>query len=781
MRNKIMSANRNNLYEIADELRGQPFDTSLILKTAISRGITFDLEDVNLLLTRDRKSDLFCCPHFIQKFIQNYFEGNSINSILDPSAGIGSLLAPIVHELAPKHAIALEINQEAHEIASLIGHESGIEWRLGSPLHLLDDIEQEFDIVLGSPPWNLKRESLTFSLDDTNIEIRDDADKLLILKASLLLASDGVGFFVTSPSFTMKRGKHTVYDNLSRFGLFIDAILAVPSGTFSGTALSGLLVIIQKQKPDKIFVGELSSNESSNNILLKNLKAQIEGKVPQHGILVKKEEFTSFQSLVSKYEFKELGRQLGLPATSINDLALEINLAKSSFPKGFSDRTNALYLPLIGRSHAIASLADLQLKPHNYIQIVLDQEKVNAEYLAHFFNTTLGQKIRESLQNGAVIPKINKSQLNKAMVYIPELSTQIEVRQVDATIENISSDLEILKRQLWEQPKHAQKIQKSVNSLNPNENFENWLDILPFPLASILWAYHAEDNPKYKLANLLNFFEALAQFNTVLMLSAYASEPDFIIQHSNKWFNKKSNKWFNKKSKGWFKQVSFGNWCDLGEMLADETRNFLEDENTKDHCQKMFGNPAQDFIDLLINKKLYDILKIAKNRRNEWKAHGPIESESEAKNRLDLLEPELAATRNLVTDSYSTAFLLRPDINKPTDGIFYNRADALIGRSTPFKKLSKETISVMYSQKLYMLHKGQLEPVELLPFIKVEKNNACYFFSKIEKNNAKYVSYHFDQEPTFDIPLDELESTFKQLFPDVKFALEKEYGVVSSD
>lgn len=760
-----MSANRNNLHEIADELRGRPFDTSLILKTAKSRGITFDLEDVNWLLTRDRKSDLFCCPHFIQKFIQNYFEGNSINSILDPSAGIGSLLAPIVHELAPKQAIALEINQEAHEIASLIGHESGIEWKLGSPLHLLDDIEQEFDIVLGSPPWNLKRESLTFSLDDTNIEIRDNPDKLIILKSSLLMAPEGAGFFITSPNFTFKLLKNGVYKNLSRFNLFVDTILSLPNGIFPVTSLGGLLVIIRKQKPDKIFVGELSSNESSNNVLLKNLKARIEGKVPHHGILVKKEEFTSFQSLVFEYEFKELGRQLGLPATSINDLALEINLAKSSFPKGFLDRTNALYLPRIGRSHAIASLADLQLKPHNYIQIVLDQEKVNAEYLAHFFNTTLGQKIRESLQNGVIIPKINKSQLNKAMVYIPELSTQIEARQVDATIENISSDLEILKRQLWEQPKHAQKIQKLVNSLNPNENIENWLDILPFPLASILWAYHAEDNPKEKLTYLLHFFEALAQFNTILMLSAYASEPDFIIQHSNKWFNK--------KPKDWFKQVSFGNWHHLGEMLAKETRHFLDDENTKDHCRKMFGNPTQDFIDLLINEKLYDILKIAKDYRNKWRGHVGAESTSDAKERLDLLELELAATRKLVTDSYSTAFLLRPDSTEYLDGIFYYRADALIGRSTPFKKLTKKTISAMDSQKLYMLHEDQIEPVELLPFIKVEKNNACYFFSRIEKNNANYVSYHFEQESSLDIPLDELESTFKQLFPDVKSTLGK--------
>jgi type I restriction-modification system DNA methylase subunit len=112
------------------------------------------------------------------------------------------------------------------------------------------------------------------------------------------MTPDGVGFFITSPNFTFKHFKNGVYKNLSRFNLFPDAILSLPGGTFPGTSLGGLLVIIRKQKPDKIFVGELSSNESSNNVLLNNLKARIEGKVPQHGILVKKEEFTSFQLII---------------------------------------------------------------------------------------------------------------------------------------------------------------------------------------------------------------------------------------------------------------------------------------------------------------------------------------------------------------------------------------------------------------------------------------------------------------------------------------------------
>lgn len=768
-----MSDSKNILFDIANELRKNgSVDALNILQTAKARGITFDIQDVSLLLARERHF-FSTCPAFIPEFINSYLKDRATDSILDVWPGIGTLLVPIFQVIKPNKAIAMELNESDYKIACLLGYDIGIEWKLGSPLHLLDEIKENYDVVLGSPPWNWKPGVFTFSFGKTKIEIRDNEDKLLILKSSLLLAPDGVGFFITSPSFTMKRGMHTVYENLSRFGLFIDAILALPSGTFSGTSLSGLLVIIRKQKFEKTFVGELSSNEASNNVLLKNLEARIEGKVPQHGILVKKEEFISFQALVSEYEFKELVRQLGLPATSINDLALEKNLSKPSYPKGFLDHPNALYLPLIGRSRAITSLIDLKLKPHNYIQIVLDPEKVNAEYLAHFFDTSLGQKIRESLQSGVTIPKINKSQLNKAMVCIPELSTQIEVRQVDAAIEGLSSALETLKKQLWEQPGNAQNVQKLVHSLNLNESVENWIDSLPFPLASILWVYHADDNPKNKLAHLLNFFEALTQFNTILMLSAYASEPDFYIQNSNKWFNKNSKDWFN--------HVSFGGWNNLGRKLANATRNFLDDKNTGNHCLNMFGNPTHDFINLLINEKLFVILETVKDYRNHWKGHGGIESLSEAKKRLDLLELELAETRKLVMNNYSTACLLRPDNAEYKDAIHFYRVDDLIGRSIPFKKLSKETISDMDSQKLYVLHKNQLKPVELLPFIQVAKNNACYFFSRIENDQAHYISYHFDQEPSLDITLNRLESTFKQLFPDIKFASGKEDKMVSYD
>ncbi len=121
-----MTENRSIFWEIANELRGHgPFDPLRILQTAKARGVTFDLEDVRLPLAMNRKSD-FLCPRFIPTFIAAYLKDMAPNSVLDVWAGIGAMVAPIVQELVPTKAIALEQNHEAYEIARLLGHETGI-------------------------------------------------------------------------------------------------------------------------------------------------------------------------------------------------------------------------------------------------------------------------------------------------------------------------------------------------------------------------------------------------------------------------------------------------------------------------------------------------------------------------------------------------------------------------------------------------------------------------------------------------------------------------------
>ena len=59
-------------------------------------------------------------------------------------------------------------------------------------------------------------------------------------------------------------------------------------------------------------------------------------------------------------------------------------------------------------------------------------------------------------------------------------------------------------------------------------NFPQWIETLPFPLASILRVYDVDDDDKEKFDHLLKFFEALTIFWAIILLSSfYSDEAEF--------------------------------------------------------------------------------------------------------------------------------------------------------------------------------------------------------------------------------------------------------------
>ena len=599
---------------------------------------------------------------------------------------------------------------------------------------------------------------MTFPLCDKNVEIYDGVDKLTILKSSLLMTPDGVGFFITSPNFTFKHFKNGVYKNLSHFNLFPDAILSLPGGTFPGTALGGLLVIIRKQKPGKLFVGELSSNVASNDIILKNLKARKQGKIPQLGALIDVNSFSSFQTLIAEREFEKLVGPLGLQPTPFCKIAKEINVIKPNQDEESSNLQNVIYMPKIGRSQAVVSLDDLQIKPQNYLQVVLDSDKAIPAYVANFFNTKLGIKIRELLSSGSTIPKINKLQLFKANIYLPDMETQAKIVRINSSISDITTQLEALQRQLWNNPRNIKEIEKTVISFTHKNDFVSWMETLPFPLASVLWAYHADNDIRGKIDNLFNFFEALSEFTATVLLSAFASDLSFYNQKSENWIDN------DPKYKDWINTSTFGGWIILSERLAKETRTLLSTKDERERCLNLFGRPDIDFLEMLTNKKIFRVLREVAEYRNQWKGHSGITSSNELDKRLGLLESSLSDIRHVISDRYSTVLLLSPESGDCSEGIHCYQVKALMGIKTPFKKKSVETSDTMEKKKLYLIHDNQLKPIELLPFIRLMESpkteqNACYFYNRLYKEGVRWVSYHFESEAEIVRPYDEIMST----------------------
>jgi len=404
---------------------------------------------------------------------------------------------------------------------------------------------------------------------------------------------------------------------------------------------------------------------------------------------------------------------------------------------------------MIGNSPAVPSLEELNIKPQNYIQLVVKPEIAIAEYLAQSLNTTSGRKIRESWYSGGFIPKITKSSLTQASVFLPPMDVQIEILSTQAIITDISSTIDTLRRDLWKHPKKYKNIQKSLKKLQSKDDFIEWLETLPFPISSILWAYHADSNIEHQVEYLLFFYLALAEFLAILMLSAYASDEDFYIQESHAWIDK------NSEHKDWVLTSDFGGWRTLGERLAKTTRRFQVDEEKRELCLRLFGNPSEEFISMITNKKLFAILRDVNEYRNKWQGHSGVLSPEKRREILLLLESKLSEVRKVMQDKWESALLLSPEKTEYSEGIFEYQVKALVGTRTPFKEKTVRTVKPMDRDTIYILHTEQQNPVKLLSFIRLMESpttqaNTIYFYNRMRGDKVRWVSYHYDKDSDID-------------------------------
>lgn len=109
-------------------------------------------------------------------------------------------------------------------------------------------------------------------------------------------------------------------------------------------------------------------------------------------------------------EIDSLCSQYGLKPTSLSDLILKVNSPDPDLEYGFTGEKNSLYLPLYGELNAVSSFSGMGDDFLAYIQLVLDPDKANSEYLADFFNNPLGLKIRKAWKARGFIlrPKIRE-------------------------------------------------------------------------------------------------------------------------------------------------------------------------------------------------------------------------------------------------------------------------------------------------------------------------------------------------------------------------------------
>ena len=169
-------------------------------------------------------------------------------------------------------------------------------------------------------------------------------------------------------------------------------------------------------------------------------------------------------------------------------------------------------------------MGEATLKHHNYAQIVLNPEYAYAPYVARFLNTPLGMIVRERGLRGEVIPKMNKQSVWEMTLFLPDIGRQFRQAEASLNALNLMSELDELEKAVWDRPEELDETIAAISRFRSNDSPTDWVATLPFPLATILWAYHAASEERDKNEHLLHFFEAMTEFLAIVMLSAFRSQ-----------------------------------------------------------------------------------------------------------------------------------------------------------------------------------------------------------------------------------------------------------------
>lgn len=724
-------------------------DSELEIDTFIDiiskEGVEISLDYLELI-NRVFGENLIILPNIIPKFISDYLNNFKTGTLLDPWPLNGFMLKSLSVETQNKDLITYQT--ESTVFKAFFKDEIEI---------CSKEVDLNYDFIVGYPPFN-NGEEINY---DLKYNISGDKASLNFLKMALKIKDDGEGLFILDYDFLLKRKKESVLSNLNTLGLYIKSIIQIPF-ILVPDEKEKILLIISKKPQKNIFVGTLSNDLDTNNILKDNLINKQKGKIPQYGYITSLNCFFTFKSLYAHIESLKISKELNFPIKQFCEIIAEINLPLNNSQQ--IDKPNSLYFPL--EETLKVEVNPEKINATDYIQLVLNPETCLAEYIATYLNdTVLGRKIKESINLGPYTSSLFQEVIFNTELYIPDLDSQVEVLRVDSQISEVAAKATNYREQLWKKPNEHILILEEIELLDDkNEyHFEKWVESLPYPLASILWESFSTSKPDLKVKYLLHFFEAFSEFNVIILLSGLITDDRFFNQEFSRCTQ------FNPKFKKWFNNPSFGNWNFFGQCLARNLQYILRKQYKRNQLLNIFGSSNPDFLSKISSYELYDILSEVNRYRNSWDAHGPVVSTKEYENRFKILRNSISKLYNCLGNIFNTNMFVLPLDSTYKEGIHYYTAKKFMGSRNRFVSIEVETMAPMDTNDIYLIMDNNRKPIKLLPLIKTCKNS-CYFYNSLIKDKYKtqFVSYHNKEKPEILCPSEELES-FYLLFENDKY------------
>lgn len=301
-------------------------------------------------------------------------------------------------------------------------------------------------------------------------------------------------------------------------------------------------------------------------------------------------------------------------------------------------------------------------------------------------------------------------------------------------------------------------LKKEIKDPITEDEFEKWIETLPFHLSSILWAAISSISYEHKSKYLLQFFEAFSLFSFNLFLSGLSTDKLFFDMKLKECLVKESE-----YKSDWFEKPSFGVWNNLNYCLASLIRNELKNKHDRNDCVKRFGKVNKDFLNNLASFEIIRLLKKTSKYRNIWEGHGPRVSEKEYEERYNGLLNHLRELKEVLKDSFEMVKFVVPVSSSMENGLYDYTVKNLMTTRPPFRPVKIESELAMDNNRLYMVNPNKKRPLKILPLIQII-NDIAYYYNGMENTGvARFNSYHNNQSPEKSIELQNLNDLTRLL------------------
>lgn len=557
-----------------------------------------------------------------------------------------------------------------------------------------------------------------------------------------ILSSTGYCVFTFPAGITSGSGRSWL-KKLEEKGLYCNAILDMPINSYGHlTSVETVVAVFSKTQTEKLFIG-LLSDEKIIETLVENLEKGQASKVnPKMGVYAETDVYC-YADFLKQNSIKKknatLSKGYNAPMVPIGRIGEVYAPNKDNC---FEKNANSVFVPKLGNSDAVMSEDEFHIKPQNYFQIIVDDNKILPRYLSFFLNTEEGLKLRQLHYKGTTIKAFNTKIIREMQIPCPNIDIQAEYLSTIDQLEMLRVEVETLKSRMQKTPASYKNIRKEMKDINNHgDKFAQWIESLPYPIATILKRYSVTEDLARRQEMLFYFFEAYSIFESTILSAALNKD---IIDCTS----------LNNVDPSYFEKASFGNWVRMDRALSNLYLAMLNgtDEILKKVPLNCFHTEDENLIKYLCNKTVSNVLEQASEKRNLWKGHGGITNEASYKNHVDTLDSLMRKLQENIKDLYERICLIRPISLSFNNGQFTNKVEVLTGSNPIFTKADIVSIQPLDNSKLYMQILDTGEMLELPPYFILKNSpadakNACYFYSRVEDGNTRYVSYHFDGKP----------------------------------